>query len=184
MARLPYPDPDMASPHEAYASLPVPLNVFRMVASAETAFKPWLRYGAALLAELDLDPALRELSILEVARLSGSEYEWVQHRAIAIGVGLLEEQIEALERGEGQRLGERERAVLAFTREVVGEVRTSDAALEAVRGFLSPREVVELLLVIGHYMAVARLAETTGIEVDDPAQLAVVEVAREAGERA
>jgi len=34
------------------------------------------------------------------------------------------------------------------------------------------------------YMAIARLAETTGIEVDNPAQLAVVQAAREHGSHA
>jgi len=182
MARLPYVDPALGSPDvvEALSALP-PLNVFRMVAHAETAFRPWLRFGAALLTELDLDPVLRELTVLEVARLSGSEYEWVQHRAIALGVGAREATLEALGQGAEGRLPERERAVVAFTRQTVCQVRASDEALHGVRKFLGPREVVELLLVIGHYMAVARLAETTGIEVDDPAQLAVVAAAAERG---
>jgi len=185
MTRLPYFDPDTASPDvaEAYSALPA-LNVFGMVAHAQTAFRPWLRFGSALLTELELDPVLRELSILEVARLSGSDYEWVQHRGIALGVGANEGQVDAVEQGEEDRLGEPERTVVAFTREVVRDVRASDAALHAVREVLSPREVVELLLVVGHYMAVARLAETTGIEVDDPAQLAVVEAAAERGGQA
>lgn len=185
MARLPYFDPDSVSPAvaEAYSALP-PLNVFGMVAHAETAFRPWLRFGAALLTELDLDPVVRELAILEVARLSGSEYEWVQHRAIALSVGADESQIEALGQGDESQLAERERVAVAFTREVVRDVRASDVTLQALRVFLPPREVVELLLVIGQYMAVARLAETTGMEVDDPAQLAVVEVAGQRGGQA
>ncbi len=155
-----------------------------MVAHAETAFRPWLRFGAALLTELELDPVLRELAVLEVARLSRSEYEWVQHRAIALGVGADENQVEAVERGDESRLAERERVVVGFTREAVRDVRASDAALEEIQEFLCPREIVELLLVIGHYMAVARVAETTGIEVDEPAQLAVVEAAGQRGGQA
>ena len=185
MTRLPYFDPDSASPDvaEAYSALP-PLNVFGMVAHADTAFRPWLRLGAALLSELELDPALRELAILEVARLSNCEYEWVQHRAIALGVGVDEDQVAAIERRDDGRLAKRERAVVVFTRDAVCDVRVSDAALEGVREFASPREVVELLLVVGHYMAVARLVETTGIEVDEPAQLAVVEAAARQGGQA
>jgi alkylhydroperoxidase family enzyme len=49
----------------------------------------------------------------------------------------------------------------------VRDVRASDEALAAVREHLSPREVVELLLVIGNYMLVARVAETAGIELDE-----------------
>ena len=61
------------------------------------------------------------------------------------------------------------RAVLRFTTEVVREVRASEDALtELQEQGLSPREVVELLLVISYYMGVARMAETAGIEVDGP----------------
>ena len=67
---------------EALEAVP-PLNVFRMTANAETAFRPWLAFGGALLSSLELDPRVRELVILRVARLCGSEYEWVQHVPIA-----------------------------------------------------------------------------------------------------
>ena len=78
-------------------------------------------------------------------------------------------------------LGHTERAVLLFTTEVVRDVRASDEALAAVAGAgLSPREIVELLLVIGQYMMVARVAETAGIELDEPA---AVSQAAERGRR-
>jgi len=184
IARIPYLDPASAPAPvaDALAALPGPLNVFAMVANAQSAFRPWLRLGAALLTELQLDPVLRELAILEVARLSRCEYEHVQHRVIALGVGASEEQVGAVEAGEGERLDHRARAVVLFTREVVGDVRAGEETLQGVQAFLSPREVVELLLVVGHYMAIARLAETTGIELDDPADMAVVESARRRGE--
>lgn len=186
MPRLPYPDARTASPEvsETLAALPLRLNVFSMVAHAETALRPWLRYGAALLTELALDPVLRELAVLEVARLSGSRYEWVQHETIALALGATRAQVDGVESGALDGLAEPERAVVAFAREAVLEVRASDAALDAVRRHLPPREVVELLLVVGHYMAIARLAETTGIEVDEAAQLAVVDAAARDGAKA
>lgn len=175
MARLPYADPDTAPERvrRALENVP-PLNVFRMVANAETAFRPWLAFGGALLSSLELDPRVRELAILRVARLSGAEYEWVQHVPIALAVGASQEQVDAVDRGEidDDSLGDAERAALRFTTEVVREVRASDEALAALRAAgLSPREVVELLLVIGQYMLVARVAETAGIELDEPADV-------------
>lgn len=186
MPRLPYADHATASPDvvEALDALPLQLNVFSMVAHAETVFRPWLRYGAALLTELQLDPLLRELAILEVARLSDSDYEWVQHEAITRALGGTSAQIQAISSEEHAELRDVERTVLAFVREVVEEVRASDATLAGVRGHLSSREVVELLLVVGQYMAVARLAATTGIEIDEPANLAIVDAATQDGARA
>jgi 4-carboxymuconolactone decarboxylase len=175
MARLPYADRETAPERvrEALAAVP-PLNVFRMVANAETAFRPWLAFGGALLSSLELDARVRELAILRVARLSGAEYEWVQHVPIALAVGASEEQVGAVDRGDLAHvsLGAAERAALRFTTEVVRDVRASDEALAALRAAgLSPREVVELLLVIGQYMLVARVAETAGIELDEPADV-------------
>jgi 4-carboxymuconolactone decarboxylase len=143
-------------------------------AHAETAFRPWLAFGGSLLSSLELDARVRELAILRVARLSGADYEWVQHVPIALAVGATEGQVAAIERGDldDGALGEPERAALRFTTEVVRDVRASDEALAALTAAgLSPREVVELLLVIGQYMLVARLAETAGIEVDEPADV-------------
>jgi 4-carboxymuconolactone decarboxylase len=151
---------------------------------AETAFRPWLGLGAALLGRLRLDARLREIAILEVARLSGSRYEWVQHEAIATALGVGRDEVRAVEHGDVGPLDDDARAVVELTREVVHEVRAQDETLDALRLHLEPREIVELLLVIGHYMSIARIAATCGIEIDDPAQLAVVEAAAEHGDQA
>jgi alkylhydroperoxidase family enzyme len=172
VARLPYVDPAAASPaaRDALERVP-PLNIFRMLANADTAFRPWLRWGAALLQDLQLDSLLRELAILRVARLTPhAEYEWVQHAGIAKAVGATEAQVAALEAGEieSSEFSADERAVLAFTSEVVHDARASDATFAAVQESLSPREIVELLMVIGNYMMVARVMATTELELDEP----------------
>src|SRR5947207_11422144 len=119
MARLPYVDPEDAPPkvREVLQAVP-PLNVFRTMAHAETAFRPWMRWGGVLLNDLALDPVLRELAILHVARLTPhADYEWVQHVPIARSVGATEEQVAALERGDvdAEIFTVEQRAVLRFT---------------------------------------------------------------------
>jgi alkylhydroperoxidase family enzyme len=173
MARLPYVDPSQAPEpvRDALARVP-PLNIFRMMANAQSAFRPWLRWGAVLLRDLELDPLVRELAILRVARLTPhAEYEWVQHAAIARAVGASDEQVDALERDRANAgcFTADQRLVLRFTEEVVRDAKASDATFEAVRERLSPREVVELLMVIGQYMMVGRVMANTEIELDEPA---------------
>jgi AhpD family alkylhydroperoxidase len=172
VARLPYPDPD-GSPEpvrEALAALP-PLNIFRMLSHAETAFRPFLRFGGAILGRLKLDPKLRELAIIQVAADAKADYEWVQHVAIARQVGVTDEQIAAVEAGrlDDPSLGDGERAVLQFAREVVAGPRVSDATFAGVRDRLSPQEIVELLLTAGNYLMLARVMTTLELELDDPA---------------
>jgi 4-carboxymuconolactone decarboxylase len=185
MARLPYVDPADAPERvrEALEAVPA-LNIFRTMAHAETAFRPWLRWGGVLLGELELDPALRELAILRVAQQTPhAEYEWVQHVPIALAVGATEAQVDAIERNEleADAFDDVQRNVLRFTDEVIHDARASDATFVAVAETLSPREIVELLMVIGQYMMLARVMATVDIELDEPAGRAVIDRASREG---
>lgn len=180
------PRPDLVVPErtatpvrEALAALPPGLGVFRMVAHAETAFRPWLALGGALLGSLQLDPVLRELAILRVAAIAGCDYERVQHEAIATGVGASPEQVAALASGRtsGDEFDQREALVLRFVGDVIDNRGAGAALVAEVEETLSAREVVELLLVISHYHGLALLLNATGVEPDPPAAMAVVEAA-------
>ena len=179
MARVPYVYPDDAPPHvrDALERLP-PLNIFRTLAHAESAFRPYLRFGSAILGELELDPKLRELAILQVAKISEAEYEWVQHVAIGRHVGVSDEQIAAIEASAhagADCFDETERAVLAFTAEVVRGPRVADETYAALAERLSTREIVELLLTAGSYLMLARVMTALEIDVDPAAGSAVVD---------
>jgi 4-carboxymuconolactone decarboxylase len=185
MARLPYIDPQ-AAPERVRGALALvpPLNVFRMLAHAETVFEPWLRMSGAILTDLELDPRLRELAVLQVARQSGAEYEWVQHVAIGTHAGLTAEQISAVEHGrihDADCLDERQRSVLALTQAVVAGPHVGDAMFADLRRHLGPREIVELLLTIGNYLALARVMTVLELEVDEAVGDEVVRAARQGG---
>jgi 4-carboxymuconolactone decarboxylase len=172
MARLPYVDPETApEPVRALlARLPAKLNVFRMMAHAETSFRPLIHLGTSILSAQALSPKLRELAILRVADLSAARYEWTQHVPIAEASGASREQIEALGRGaiDAPCFDTLERIVLRFTTEVVQDVRASEPTFAELTMRLSPREVVELLLAVGYYMLIARLLETTDVDLEAP----------------
>ena len=169
MARLPFVDPTAcpADVRGALEALP-DLNLFRMLAHAESAFTPYLSFGSAMLLELELDPALRELAILQVARSAECRYEWDQHVAIGRHAGLSEAQIAAVEQGGASEavLSASARAVIAFADEVVRVPRPSDETFARLREHLSTRQIVELLLVIGNYLMLARLLTALDVEVD------------------
>jgi alkylhydroperoxidase family enzyme len=183
LARIPYPDPSQApdAVSDALGALP-PLNIFRMLAHAETALRPFLRFGGAVLQDLQLDPKLRELAILQVAARAEAEYEWVQHVAIGLAVGLTEDQIAAVERGAidtDPALGSAERAVLTFTAELLETPRVSDETFAAVSAHLSPREIVELMLTVGNYLMLARVMTTLELELDEAVGPRVLDAGRQ-----
>jgi alkylhydroperoxidase family enzyme len=172
MTRIPYPDLDKASPEvrEMLARLPAPVGIFNMIAHAETALKPLMKLGGTFLGKLKLDPLLRELVILHAVNLEGGEYEWVQHVPIVLALGGTQAQIDALKAGDDQAacFSVAEKAALRFTREVVVDVGASEASLTEARKHLSEREIVELILVAGFYIMLARLTETLDIPNDPP----------------
>lgn len=178
MARIPYPDLAKASPEvrDMLGRLPAPANIFNMMAHAETCLKPVMKLGGTYLGKLQLHPLLRELCLLHAVKLEGGDYEWMQHVPIALDLGASQDQIDALARGDDAAgcFSGVERAALRFTREVVVDVRASEAALADARKHLSEREIVELILMSGFYITLARLTETLGVENDPPIGAALI----------
>ena len=168
-------DPTAASPEvrDALGGLPQ-LELFRALAHADSAFIPWLTFSGVLLTQLALDPRLRELAILAVAHEERCEYEWVQHVILARRAGVIEEKIEALRGRPSDRavLTPLERHVVFAAQEFVSDGCISAERVVALRERLGPRECVELLLVLGHYQAVARVIASLEVPTDETLRLA------------
>jgi 4-carboxymuconolactone decarboxylase len=170
MARLPLLDPAAAEPdvRAALERLP-PLAIFGTVANAQSSFVNWLRFGGSCLDGRLFDPVLRELAILRVARLTpGAHYEWAQHVPILLAVGGTTEQVAALEADdvEADALGDDGRLIVRFTTQVVLDATPDEPTFAAMGERFETSEIVQLLLVIGQYMMVARVMATAQLEVD------------------
>jgi AhpD family alkylhydroperoxidase len=171
MPRIPYPDLSKLPEDVRQRLGDNPANVTRMLFAAS---KPVLDGFSVLSLGFmgggsPLPPKLREIAILRVSYLSDAAYEVFQHEALARHVGLSEEQIAAIKTGgaAGAVLGEAGAAVLAFTDDLVKNVRAGDETLAAVRKHLDDTQLVDLIIVTGMYMMVSRFLETTGVEIDD-----------------
>src|SRR6185369_10748705 len=81
VARLPLIDPDATSGdiRASFDRMNVKLNIFRMMAHAETNMIPAMRFANSILHKQKLSHVNRELLILQVAHIEGGEYEWRQH---------------------------------------------------------------------------------------------------------
>ena len=186
MARLPYPGPSYVS--GVMHHLPERLqrtNIGRMLSYAPTVLTPYYTFSAVLLDQLELDPQLRELTILRVAQRTQAQYAWTQHVVLAQLAGVSDEHIAALQQGEaeGEHFTPREQLMLAFVDEVLQTPRLSDALFEHMRRQFSCREIVELLLVVGWYWTVGRLMTTLDIEPDAALGTQALQMLREHNER-
>ena len=143
------------------------LNLFKVMSHSPNVGMSFLRLGSAILRKGVVSSILRELAILRVGNLYSANYEWTQHVAIALRVGVRSEQIDALPVWRNSpHFNEQEKAVLCYTDEVTMNIRASDAAFDAVRAFLNEEAVVELTAVIGYYGMVCRMLETLHIELE------------------
>ncbi|MGO9060302.1 MAG: carboxymuconolactone decarboxylase family protein [Candidatus Binataceae bacterium] len=170
MALLPYGDEGAASAEtvKLLESGRVKLNVGRMIANSNAVFKPFNLLGGALIGKAKLDPKLREIAILRTAKVTGSVYEWTQHVPMAKHVGVTDAQVAAMDNWQGAScFNDLERTVLRFTDEVAAKVKGSHETLEALKKRLGPAEIVELILSIGFWGMVARLLETTEVDLEE-----------------
>ncbi len=151
-----------------------------MLAQADSAFVPYLGFAGVLLAKLELDPKLRELAILLVAARAGAEYEWIQHVGISKALGIDNEQISAVEHDDLKAacLNPDAQVLLRFTSEVLDRPRAEAETFAAISARFPPRQIVELLLVIGSYHMLARLMTTLDIDIDPAVGSVVLDEAK------
>ena len=145
------------------------LNIFKVMAHNPQLLRGWLRMATPLLAGgLTLSPRLREIAILRVAQLAGSEYEFAHHIRIARGAGLTLEEIARLQDyDESELFSELDRAVIAYT-DAAAQLRPDAPELaRALKRWLSDRELVELSFCIGHWGMLARVLVPLQVGVDE-----------------
>lgn len=185
--KIPLPSDDELDPkhRELLASLPN-LNVFRMVAGAPRAMRPFLALGSAVLSTA-LDARRREIAVLRVAHATHARYEWVQHEQLAGNAGVTEAEIEAIDSEDPvTSLDEECNLVCRVADEVSRQVRLSDEALEQIIDRYGPREATELIMLVSYYNMVSRFLESTRVELEDEPVLkgqTPEELARHPGDR-
>ncbi|HTA32229.1 MAG TPA: carboxymuconolactone decarboxylase family protein [Solirubrobacteraceae bacterium] len=171
-SKIPLPSDDELGPEQRdlLAKLP-PLNVFRMVAGAPRAARPFMALGRAVLSTA-LDARRREIAVLRVAHATRAPYEWAQHEQLAGNVGVTDAEIRAIG-GEDPvtSLDEEANLICRVADEVSRDVRLSDEALEQIVERYGPREAAELILLVSYYNMVSRFLESTRVEIEQEPQL-------------
>jgi alkylhydroperoxidase family enzyme len=168
LPRIPYFDLAEAPQEfrDAVAGMP-PLNLFRMLPYAGRVAPAFVRMGGMILNRTILDPKLRELAILRVGVLTGSDYEVHHHRRVGKEVGLTREQMDAVASGPDSTVFDAgQRVVLAVTDAVIGQVKAPDALFAEALEALGPEALAELVMTIGYYRMVAGFLLNFGVEVE------------------
>jgi 4-carboxymuconolactone decarboxylase len=103
------------------------------------------------------DQRLTELAILATAREVKSQYEWTSHEPAALKAGLEKEIVDivknrkSLDGATAPGLGEKERTIIQFAREVISEERVSAPTYQMAIKQFGNRGVMDLAGLIGYY---------------------------------
>jgi AhpD family alkylhydroperoxidase len=143
------------------------INLYKVLAHSPDVMRAYLQLGNALLSKTELSPRLRELVILRIAKLTGSDYEWAQHYPVALEAGVTREQTESIERwGIAPRFNDEERAVLQYAEEVAQDVEVKEETFNTLRQYLTEQSIVELTASIGYWGLVARVLVPLQVDLD------------------
>ncbi|WP_433468498.1 carboxymuconolactone decarboxylase family protein [Spirillospora sp. CA-128828] len=133
-----------------------PLNVVTTLARHPELFHSWIGFGSMLLMKGTLSARDRELAILRTAYHRSCAYEWDHHRVVALGVGLTEAEIAAIRLDpDGHGWSEDDRMVLTAADELHVNGTISDATWTALSTRFGERELIELVMLVGHYHMIA-----------------------------
>lgn len=125
---------------------------------------------SALLFDGRLDARLRELAIMRIGWLSGSDYEWTQHWRVARSLGVDDEDLTAVRDGPSHpRFGPTEKAVLTAVDETIHTGRISAATWDACQRHLGGDDQVllELVAAIGTWSMIASMLLSLEIPLED-----------------
>ncbi len=137
-------------------------------------FRAWLSFAARLMPFGKLDRRDTELAILRVGWLCSCRYEWGQHVAIGLRVGLTPRQIASVAQGADAPDWEPRQAALLRAVDELQERRIlSQPTWDALAAHYDEKKLLELVLLIGHYQMLAGLLNSLGLPLEPSAEEAL-----------
>ena len=144
-----------------------PLNLHRVYSNAPKLARATLAVAQALRYDAIVSRADKELIILRATQLARGDYQFGQHRRLAISCGITVEQIESLPRWRESKLfSDRQRAVLAFADAMASPDGVDDATFDAMKAYYSNQEIVELTMNAAYYVSSSQIGRTLRITAE------------------
>jgi AhpD family alkylhydroperoxidase len=146
-----------------------PPHIFTTLARHRGLFRGWLFFAGRLMPSGKLPRVDTELTILRVAHLTGSDYEWSHHERIGREAGLSEEEIARVRSGpEAPGWSERQALVLRAVDELHRDRRIGDEVWAELARIFDEPELIELCMLTGHYEMLAMTLNSLEVVPDPP----------------
>jgi alkylhydroperoxidase family enzyme len=141
------------------------MNIFATMANHPGLLRRYLPFGGKLLAGGAIDPRQRELLILRSGWNARCEYEWGQHVRIGQQAGLTDDEIDRIAAGPGARgWSATDALLLTACDELCANHDLSDPTWSALTEVLDTRQLVELTLLVGHYVMLAGMLNSLRVQ--------------------
>jgi 4-carboxymuconolactone decarboxylase len=142
-------------------------NIMRTLVRHPELFQRWTALLDGLLNGRLADRD-REILVLRTAWNCQSEYEWGQHVSVGRRIGLSDEEIRNIATGqEAARWSDTERLLLVAADELHRDSAISDATWTGLARSYDEQEMIEIVIVVGHYHLVAMMLKSVGVPADD-----------------
>ena len=130
----------------------------------------WLDFINSIRANARMEERLRELAILRVAQLNGSEYVYGIHSSgMAQKAGITQQEIDAIRDWRASSLfAPRERALLAYVDAMTRDIDVPDDVFAALRPHFDERKLVELTVLVGCYNMHTRFLRALRVDPEKP----------------
>lgn len=145
-------------------------NLYRTLVRHPKMFTPRYNFGNYIKSNSTLAARDREILICRIAWLSGAEYEWSAHTAIARRAGLSDADIRRLAIGpDAAGWNDSDRAVMRAVDELYDDAFIGDATWQALAGRLKQEQMMDLTMTVGTYHMLAMLLRSCGVPLEQSA---------------
>jgi alkylhydroperoxidase family enzyme len=141
-------------------------NMFKTLLRHPRLLKRWAPFGHAILNGA-LPVRDRELLVLRATYRAHCEYMSVHHARIALDVGMDDAEIVRVHEGpEASGWSEFDAVLLRAVDELCDDYRISDVTWEALAEQYDDRQLVEVPMLVGHFIMLAQAANSLGVQVE------------------
>ena len=144
------------------------INIYRMLLNAPPLAESWFNHSNTIRWKTTLDGRLREIVIIRMAHLTGSDYVLRQHvPGLALADGLSLEECDALADWRASKFfSAAERAALAYADTMTRDIAVPDLVFAEVQRHFNAREIVELTVLVGSYNMNARVMQALRLDLE------------------
>lgn len=163
----PPPDPELeAALAKTFTRGGRPANIFVALGNHPKLMERFNALGGQLLRRGVLPADVREIAILRVAARTGSEYEFAQHALIAREVGVTDDVVKILARGEVGDLSPEAALACRVADNLLDSDDVHDDLWAEVENTWDVPARVELLVLVGFYRMVAAFLRSVRVPLD------------------